>query len=76
MLQIQNKFEIGQKVIFNFGDIEQEGIVVGYDYMRRLNLAPKLRYFICSVNDYADIKAGHDRLLYKIPEECLELDGD
>lgn len=44
--------------------------------MGRLNLAPKLRYFICSVNDYADIKTGHDRLLYKIPEECLELDGD
>lgn len=76
MLQIQNKFEIGQKVIFNFRDIEQEGIIVGYDYMERLNLAPRMRYFICRENDYADIKAGNDRLLYKLPEECLELNGD
>ena len=76
MLQIQNKFEIGQKVTFNFRDIEQEGVIVGYDYMERLNLVPKMRYFICREDDYEDIKAGNDRLLYKLPEECLELNGD
>ena len=76
MLQIQNKFEIGQKVTFNFRDIEQEGIIVGYDYMEQLASAPRIRYFICRENDYEDVSKGFSRMLYKLPEECIFLEND